>query len=926
MNTRISQTRITSTPSALHPVRSARARSGTHRTLDRTSGRANLVAVASVAAVAFVAGTLVAVGARWATPTLRGSLDVMESTAMAGMVMAMDQQPASEPAPGQPLPPPDAPPMNGEPQGEPAPLEPEPAPAPRRISPAQPPIVDPLGRRMDNGAPTKLSFRNVSVEQVIPFIVESTGKVVLPQTDVLARRITLLSDREISRQQALDLVFLALQQAGVAVVESRELILLRDQAEVDRQSLPVLGPDESVLDRVDLGSVVQKVFLLKHGLAANMGEVLRPSIPDYAKLAVDADSNQLLITGPIALLQRLERVIVSLDRPAAAALVTETFFLEFSDAEQIANNIRDLFSDGAGTQRRTTTPQQQAAQRGGQPGQRPQQQQGQAGVTTSANLRVTSNTQQNSVTVLAEQAVIDQIRRLIATEWDRQVEAEQIVPRVFQLRNTDPVKIKDALEAIYGQGTQTTVGTQGGQRNTALLPSVGRLAGQFSFQALPDSGRLVVSARSAANFAAIEQLIQELDQPSTSGLPEIVELKHANAEDLAEQLNALLAQEGTLASVRRSDTSLRTGVTSFSPFASSASAEQTGNQTGDQANQAGQLQLWWQRARVPTDNAGTSNLVAKARIVPVARQNAVMILAPQEYKRSIVSIVEELDKPGRQVLIAAVIAEVTGNDITALGTRFSNTAITPSNPDNVIGTTSGTATQGNATGPTGFTGQKTDLLPGLFNSSVLNLGVNVSAVLQALAQKQEVKILSEPRIFTADNQEATFFDGQDIPFITQSQPNTQGNLVQSFDYKAVGIQLRVRPRITPERDVDLKVNLQLSSTVRGQTLFGGAIIDRRETTTQLIVQDGQTVVISGILRSEDTDIRRKIPVLGDIPLINFLFSSTERTKTTSELVAFITPIVVNNRSESDRINDPYRERLGELRRELPQRPDIDGKP
>jgi type II secretion system protein D len=915
-----------STPSTVRRVPRACARSGTPRTrdcrtLDRTSGRANLLAVTSVAAVAFVAGTLVAIGARWTAPALQGRVDVMASTAQAGMVAALDQPSTPEPAPGQPLPPPDAPPMPVEP-----PAEPEPAPGPRRISPAQPPIVDPLGRRVDNGAPTKLSFRNVSVEQVIPFIVESTGKVVLPQTDVLARRITLLSDREISRQQALDLVFLALQQAGVAVVESRELILLRDQAEVDRQSLPVLGPDESVLDRADLGSVVQKVFLLRHGQAANLGEVLKPSIPDYAKLAVDADSNQLLITGPIALLQRLERVIVSLDRPAAAALVTETFFLEFSDAEQIANNIRDLFADGVATQRRATTPQQQAAQRGLQPGQRPPQQ-AQPGVTTSANLRVTSNTQQNSVTVLAEQAVIDQIRRLIATEWDRQVEAEQIVPRVFQLRNTDPVKIKDALEAIYGQGTQTTVGTQGGQRNTALVPSVGRLAGQFSFQALPDSGRLVVSARSAANFAAIEQLIQELDQPSTSGLPEIVELKHANAEDLAEQLNALLAQEGTLASVRRSDTSLRTGVTSLSPFASNAAtADQSATQVGDQLNQAGQLQLWWQRARVPTDNAGASNLVAKARIVPVARQNAVMILAPQEYKRSIVSIVEELDKPGRQVLIAAVIAEVTGNDLTALGTRFSNTAITPSNPDNVIGTTTGAATQGNATGPTGFTGQKTDLLPGLFNSSVLNIGVNVSAVLQALAQKQEVKILSEPRIFTADNQEATFFDGQDIPFITQSQPNTQGNLVQSFDYKAVGIQLRVRPRITPERDVDLKVNLQLSSTVRGQTLFGGAIIDRRETTTQLIVQDGQTVVISGILRSEDTDIRRKIPVLGDIPLINFLFSSTERTRTTSELVAFITPIVVNNRSESDRVNDPYRDRLGELRRELPQRPDLDAKP
>jgi type II secretory pathway component GspD/PulD (secretin) len=116
--------------------------------------------------------------------------------------------------------------------------------------------------------------------------------------------------------------------------------------------------------------------------------------------------------------------------------------------------------------------------------------------------------------------------------------------------------------------------------------------------------------------------------------------------------------------------------------------------------------------------------------------------------------------------------------------------------------------------------------------------------------------------------------------------------------------------------VDLRVNLQLSNTVAGQTLFGGAIVDRRETTTQLIVGDGQTVVISGIMRTEDTETKRKIPLLGDIPILGLPFNSTERSKTNTELVAFITPVVVNNREESDRLNDPLRRRLNDLRDHL----------
>lgn len=803
-------------------------------------------------------------------------------------------QPAPTPAPASPTKP-------AEP-GDPAAAKP--------AEPAKPaaPELDDLGRRKDNGDPIKLSFRSVTVEQVMPFIAESTGKAVLPQQDVLARTITVLSDRPVARRQALDLVFLALQQRGIAVIESDDIILLRDAADVDKQSLPVLAPDKSTLTRTDVGSIVQKVFALKHATASNVGEIIKNSLPDAKMLAVDSESNQVVVTAPIIILQRIERLINALDRVQAAAPQTETFKLQYADAEQIAQNIRDLYSatgqqggQGQGGQR---FPGQQGIQRqGGQGGQggQGQRQGGAQSAATSTQLRVTANTQQNAVTVLAEAEVLNNIRRQIDQEWDKPLPETVTVPRVYDLQNTDPVKVKAVLEGLFGSGQGTTQ-----QRTT-----IGPLAGQFTFQAVPDAGRLVVVSKSADNMSAIDKIIEELDKPLTSGLPEIVELKHATAEDLAEQLNALLARDGTTASIRRSDTSLSSAQTGTSPFAQDGSTTGTTNGTNNNNNNtqnaAGTMSFWWGQNRgTTTDNSGASNLIAKARIVPINRQNALMVLAPTEYRKSIVEMITKLDRPGRQVLIAAVVVELTSDDSTALGARFSNSAITPTRGENSIGTNANSS----------LTGTKNNVLDSLFDTSVLNLGVNINVLLQALSQKTSVKILSEPKIFTGDNQEAEFFDGQDIPFITESQPNTQGNLVQSFDYRAVGIQLRVRPRITPERDVDLKVNLQLSSITPGNTLFGGAIVDRRETTTQLIVADGQTMVISGIIRTEDSQIKRKIPILGDIPFFGAPFTSIENTKTNTELVAFITPIVVNNRTESEIANKASRERMKEIRKEM----------
>ena len=317
--------------------------------------------------------------------------------------------------------------------------------------------IDALGRRIVKGQTTTLAFKSVTVDRIVPFIVESTGKVVLPQQEIMSRKITIINDQPLPQGQALDLVFLALQQNGVAVVETKDKIMLRDIAEIVRQDVPVIGPDSSTLERTDLGTIAEKVYSLKYSTAKSVGEALKDSVPDYAKLVVEEGSNQIVVRGNIGLLQRMERLMESLDRPSAAALQTETFRLRFADSEQVAANIKDLFEENRQSQqgqqgRAPNNPfgggaffgGQQGGGRGGNQGNRGGNNQNQnagntqaGAVAPSGNLRVTSNKQQNSVTVLGEPGILDQIRKQIMDIWDKPLPEEAVVPRIYTLTNSD---------------------------------------------------------------------------------------------------------------------------------------------------------------------------------------------------------------------------------------------------------------------------------------------------------------------------------------------------------------------------------------------------------------------------------------------------------------------------------------------------------
>ncbi len=759
-----------------------------------------------------------------------------------------------------------------------------------------------------------LAFNDAPIdEKIFAFIVEVTGKVVMPinLNTLRNKRITLVNDEPVTREQALDMLFTAFRLNDIGVIEKDDVIILNDiQFTVRTGDLPVLPPSVDVLERTDRGTIVIKIFSVINANAEGIGERIQETLPDYATLTVDPNSNQIVLLGDIGLCQQVQKLITELDNNYID-IVTQTYRLAHADASEVAENIYDLFEDGGAIANvgQTRQPQQRTQQ------QRRPQQQGASGSVTAGPVvqpRLTVNITQNTVTVQAERRMVQDIGNLIVYEWD--LPRPVGTSKVYRLKYNDPIKMRDVLRQVLGQDAQVP-GRTGGRAgaaggNAGQRTDVSQIvSGIYQIEAFPDTNSLLVLAKTEETFGFLDHLVEQLDQPSTAGLPIVIELKHANAVNLSEELNALLAQGGS-PTIPRPATGL-TGRSLRDNGAGTGTGQGFGGQgTQGQGGNAGQISFPWQERTPEFGQSPESPLIGQARIVPIVRQNALAILAPVAKQESLRELIEYFDRPGRQVMISAVIAEVTLSDALSLGLRLSSSEdIGGSSPDYGFG----------ATGSIG--GTRDDILGGLFTSSVLDVNFNINAFFQALNRTNAVRVLQQPRIFTSDNQEAQFFDGQDVPFISDVLVTDVGGVRESFERQEVGVRLNVRPRITVEGDVDMEVVLELSSVVPG-TAGGSIVIDRRETSTQVIVRDGQTIVLSGILREQESDIRRKVPILGDIPILNLLFSSTDTEVVQSELIAFITPIVVDNPSRNDEnFNVRERERLRELGRPLREQSD-----
>ncbi|MFO0961880.1 MAG: secretin N-terminal domain-containing protein [Phycisphaerales bacterium] len=826
-----------------------------------------------------------------------------------------------------------------------------PAPA---VAPAVPPAAGgaangalhrgngPAGGRKDGGKDelVGLQFREQEIKSLIDTISLWTGKVVIPKQTALAPiKITIVSDKLMRKSEALNLIFQAFRLNGLGVVETEEMILIDNLTELNQlQPAKVLGPDVEINALPENGNIVIKVFRIKNTKASQVYERLQDSLPSYASLQVDNNSNQIILEGDIALAKRLQRLIDLLDVTAYVDVRTKTIKLAYQDAQTIAGIITDLFSARAPTGG-ASTPRAGGAAGGQQQGQqrgRPGQQQGSGElVGTSEQLVVTVLPATNSMTIRAEPNIMKEIEALISVLDAPRSNDEQPIFRTYELKYTDPLKVQAVLQSLLeggasGGGARRTgqagrgaaaggvqrIGGLGGGSGSESGADVA-IANIFKIEAYPDSNRLIVVSKTPDNFLWLDEMVAQIDQPLQAGMPRNIALKHASAVEVAEILNALLAQTGASASIRAPQEGL-SGIDFRSAGGASASSSQngvsnnnafaSGNTNTGGGQQAGQIQFPWQGGRAGGDTeTEVSALVGKSRVVPNAGQNSLLILAPQEIQESLAQIVSDLDKPGRQVMINVILAEVQLGDELQFGIKWGK-GVQPTNPNNAIV----------VTGDSGaiFKGTKNDIFPPDLTTSALAFNIDANVVLQALAEQTTVRILQQPRVFTSDNKEAKFFQGQDVPFQNSNVTdlNTGGGVNATFEQIPVGIGLNVRPRITKDRNVAMQIEVLLSNVNLTQVGVGNnPVIDRRQTNTTITVKNGQTIVLSGIRKETENKIKTKVPFLGDVPVLDWVFASTDNTKSTTELVVFVTPVVVDNPDENDRnYNAGERDRLREL--------------
>ncbi len=237
-------------------------------------------------------------------------------------------------------------------------------------------------------------------------------------------------------------------------------------------------------------------------------------------------------------------------------------------------------------------------------------------------------------------------------------------------------------------------------------------------------------------------------------------------------------------------------------------------------------------------------------------------------------ILASLDRAPEQVLIEAVIVEANLDETNKLGFQFN---WTQQNLKNGIAGSGAVDTAPTGISPTGL------------KYSIV--GNNFSAILQALKTDSRFNILSTPRIFTANNRQAQINISQQIPYISNTFINAAGSTSNSISYLDVGIILDVTPHITGNGLVTIEVS-QDANDFQGFTSFNAPIVSRRSTDTTVVAQDGQTIIIGGLIRDSVTKSRNKVPILGDLPILGTLFRSKSHQKQKTELMVFLTPHVV----------------------------------
>lgn len=508
------------------------------------------------------------------------------------------------------------------------------------------------------------------------------------------------------------------------------------------------------------------------------------------------------------------------------------------------------------------------------------------------------------------------------------IPAEQIVTRVIQVQNVSAAQIVPMLRP--------------------LIPPQGHLAAYMPTNVL-------IISDTAANVERIASIISRVDLASNEEV-EIVSLHHAPASEIVRVLNTLEAGKGRgeAASAPRMIADERTNSILLSGDQNARMRLRTLITHLDTPVEAGGntqvIYLRYAKAKDLTNvlqgvsktlggepgatNQGAPNPALGAapgansnQLVAIQADeatNALVITAPPALLRSLRAVIAQLDVRRAQVLVEAVIAEISAEKTAELGVQW---AVSGNSLVGFANLGSGTASLASMMGLAAkidsgdLTGVTPDMVPQGLHLGVGDFSGNnrFGALISALAKDADTNVLSTPTLVTMDNEEAEIVVGQNVPFVTGSytsgassgssggNPNTFANPFQTIQRDDVGIKLKVKPQINEGNAVKLEIQQEVSSVVpSANAATQGPTTNKRSIKTSVMVEDGQVLILGGLIDDKLDESAQKVPLLGDVPLLGNLFRYRSTTKLKRNLMVFLHPVILRDANQGTlHTNDKY---------------------
>lgn len=445
-------------------------------------------------------------------------------------------------------------------------------------------------------------------------------------------------------------------------------------------------------------------------------------------------------------------------------------------------------------------------------------------------------------------------------------------------------------------------------------------------------GNHLIVTDTAGNIERLEALVAELDQPGAGSTVEVVELHHASAEEVAKQLRATFgATDSAVNKVHRHFQQVAGGTGSLptdftvveAPEANSLILVGMPSQIAEtrriiekmdveSPHGFGRLNAIFLKYLSAEDAAKSLNaLLGKGTeaepsrrsiaIEPSVPNNALLVDASTQDFEYVRRLVERLDVVPQQVLVEVLIAEVNLEEGLDLGVEWFGIDMPEGSGTGGFGRTrygdsdsmmslltEGSFPQGLALG----------IISGTFTGPDGTEYSQIPMYLKAVARDRDLKILSNIPLWAQNNLEASVSVVENIPILKSSVEGSGSDrdYIQNIERLDVGIKLKLTPQVNPDREIRLELNPSIESVVEesSEALRYTPTIAKREVKTTVTVPDRATVILSGLIREDTSQLRTKVPLLGDIPLLGFLFRSTTTVKKRTNLLIFVTPRIVTD--------------------------------